>query len=424
MKIKYIDSLDMSGFFGNITQSARGAASDALSSVAASETVRAVGERGREALSKVAASGVVRAVGERGSEALSRVAASGVVRAVKKTTDIYKKDIAGKLRDTAQRLEDKGITDVLITGALTIIEEANARRNILTEKARKLTEQVNEQLTELKGQAEETTINLICSKIQINNDDLQKENEALQEENNRLSIKSLYSIIIVKELVSLSIKILLLDILFNIIKYNKQQYESISDTDGTIQSNYQFIRQIYDYEYTGEIDFPLIYSRIIYDENSENNNITVSEQNGNIETITTITYKHIDIYNLLLENVKQLIGSTEYNIGKIKENKYSEGNTGEESIINYIVDQLEILNKAFENSKYELIPGRKEKVQGGGKYQPKKMNKKEILGKERCIYKKQGDKREYVKYKSELITVKDFKIIMAKKNKNNKAKAK
>ena len=52
------------------------------------------------------------------------------------------------------------------------------------------------------------------------------------------------------------------------------------------------------------------------------------------------------------------------------------------------------------------------------------MNKKEILGKERCIYKKQGDKREYVKYKSELITVKDFKIIMAKKNKNNKAKAK
>ena len=49
------------------------------------------------------------------------------------------------------------------------------------------------------------------------------------------------------------------------------------------------------------------------------------------------------------------------------------------------------------------------------------MNKKDILGKERCIYKKQGDKREYVKYKSELITVKDFKIIMAKKN---KAKAK
>ena len=36
------------------------------------------------------------------------------------------------------------------------------------------------------------------------------------------------------------------------------------------------------------------------------------------------------------------------------------------------------INKAFENSKYELIPGRKEKVQGGGKYQPKKMNKKEI----------------------------------------------
>lgn len=397
MKIKYIDSLDMSGLFSNYLERGKEAASDAA---------RAVGERGREAA----------------SDALSRVAASGVVRAVKKTTDIYKKDIAGKLRDTAQQLEDKGITDVLITGALTIIEEANARRKNLTEKTRKLTEQVNTQLTELKEQAEETTIKFICSNIQINNEALQKENEALQEENNRLSIKSIYSIVIVKELVSLSIKILLLDILFNIIKYNKEQYESISDTDNTTQSIYKFIKQIQEYNYETTIDFPLIYSRIIYDENSvNNNNITVSEQNGNRETIINITNKHIEIYNLLLENVKQLIGSTEYNIEKIKENKYSEGNTGEESIINYIVDQLEILNKTFENSKYELIPGIKEKVQGAGKYQAKKMNKKDILGKERCIYKKQGDKREYVKYKSQLITVKDFKIIMAKKN---KAKAK
>ena len=44
--------------------------------------------------------------------------------------------------------------------------------------------------------------------------------------------------------------------------------------------------------------------------------------------------------------------------------------------------------------------------------------KKEILGKERCIYKKTGDRKEYVKYKGYLITVKDYKkIISVKKTK-------
>jgi hypothetical protein len=44
--------------------------------------------------------------------------------------------------------------------------------------------------------------------------------------------------------------------------------------------------------------------------------------------------------------------------------------------------------------------------------------KKEILGKERCIYKKVGDRKEYVKHKGNLITVKDYKrIIKARNNK-------
>lgn len=38
--------------------------------------------------------------------------------------------------------------------------------------------------------------------------------------------------------------------------------------------------------------------------------------------------------------------------------------------------------------------------------------KKEILGKQRCIYKKAGDRKEYVKYKGVLITVKDYKKIL------------
>ena len=47
--------------------------------------------------------------------------------------------------------------------------------------------------------------------------------------------------------------------------------------------------------------------------------------------------------------------------------------------------------------------------QNGGNAKVKKMAKKEILGRERCIYKKAGDRKEYLKHKGELITVKDYK---------------
>ena len=39
----------------------------------------------------------------------------------------------------------------------------------------------------------------------------------------------------------------------------------------------------------------------------------------------------------------------------------------------------------------------------------RKINKKTILGKVRCIYKIQGDRKEYLRYKGDLITVKDYK---------------
>jgi hypothetical protein len=52
----------------------------------------------------------------------------------------------------------------------------------------------------------------------------------------------------------------------------------------------------------------------------------------------------------------------------------------------------------------------------GGGY-TKIKNKKNILGKERCIYKISGNRKEYVKYKGELITVNDYKKIIKLKNK-------
>jgi hypothetical protein len=80
-----------------------------------------------------------------------------------------------------------------------------------------------------------------------------------------------------------------------------------------------------------------------------------------------------------------------------------------------------------ENEKiYKITLTKKEQVaQQGGKNKKNKKptkptitGKKDILGKQRCIYKKAGDRKEYVKYKGDLITVKDYKkIISVKKTK-------
>jgi hypothetical protein len=45
----------------------------------------------------------------------------------------------------------------------------------------------------------------------------------------------------------------------------------------------------------------------------------------------------------------------------------------------------------------------------------KKLKKKNILGTEKCIYKKQGDRKEYIRHKGKLITVKEYRKIKANK---------
>jgi hypothetical protein len=59
----------------------------------------------------------------------------------------------------------------------------------------------------------------------------------------------------------------------------------------------------------------------------------------------------------------------------------------------------------------------------GGK-KSKKQPKKEILGKMRCIYKIPGDRKEYVKHKGKLITVKDYKKLMKAKKSTKPTKKK
>jgi len=52
---------------------------------------------------------------------------------------------------------------------------------------------------------------------------------------------------------------------------------------------------------------------------------------------------------------------------------------------------------------------------GSGGKKSKKLPKKEILGKTKSIHKIPGDRKEYVKHKSKLITVNSYKELIKKK---------
>jgi len=87
-------------------------------------------------------------------------------------------------------------------------------------------------------------------------------------------------------------------------------------------------------------------------------------------------------------------------------------------IINYDFLQVEKIDL---NYVYQMINAAEQLRKGGGK-KSKKQPKKEILGVMRCIYKIPGDRKEYVKHKGKLITIKDFKEFMKPKKQDKPKK--
>lgn len=73
-------------------------------------------------------------------------------------------------------------------------------------------------------------------------------------------------------------------------------------------------------------------------------------------------------------------------------------------------------NLLSENKEYFKNPNNTP-PQLGGNTKITKLTKKDILGKSRCIYKKSGDRKQYIKHKGVLITVSEYKKIMTTKNK-------
>tara|TARA_B110000444_G_scaffold35821_1_gene31335 strand:+ start:350 stop:1237 length:888 start_codon:yes stop_codon:yes gene_type:complete len=83
------------------------------------------------------------------------------------------------------------------------------------------------------------------------------------------------------------------------------------------------------------------------------------------------------------------------------------------SIIKDENERLKLIDKIDALS--PIINALKVHVNGGKK--SKKLPKKEILGKIRCIYKIPGDRKEYLKHKGKLITVKEYKELIKTKSK-------
>lgn len=89
-------------------------------------------------------------------------------------------------------------------------------------------------------------------------------------------------------------------------------------------------------------------------------------------------------------------------ISLIKQSIYSSNEDGE--ILDYETIYGDMYKKYVKEHKHLFL-------QTGGK----KLKKKNILGTEKCIYKKQGDRREYIRHNGKLITIKEYRKIKESK---------
>jgi hypothetical protein len=105
---------------------------------------------------------------------------------------------------------------------------------------------------------------------------------------------------------------------------------------------------------------------------------------------------------------KGLVSNTVFpSLGVSNSVSKSVSNREPKKLSNFVSNLKKIITGTADQQPYTSI--------GGVKI--KKTNKKVVLGKERCIYKKPGDRKEYIKHKGELITVKNYKKLHQQKRK-------
>tara|TARA_Y100000389_G_scaffold158850_1_gene160429 strand:- start:272 stop:859 length:588 start_codon:yes stop_codon:yes gene_type:complete len=159
---------------------------------------------------------------------------------------------------------------------------------------------------------------------------------------------------------------------------------------------------------------------IAYEKNNRTNAITEEKKNIQI-SINLITHniKGIIEKKLYNENTSELLDY--YN--KLKE-LLKLRTTNNKNLYNIITDEM---LKSESNDKditdylnFFISKSKTSNAENGGGKKSKKLPKKEILGKMRSIYKIPGDKKEYLKHKGKLITVKEYKELMKAKPKKVK----
>jgi hypothetical protein len=136
---------------------------------------------------------------------------------------------------------------------------------------------------------------------------------------------------------------------------------------------------------------------------------------GNFETLEK---NYDDLLNRVNTYIDTELSETDALQRKTVSIPYISGNMKSfRDIYNYLIKNfLDIINSAKWNEMVAAranIAGisRQPRLLQGGK-KSKKQPKKEILGKIICIHKIPGDRKEYVKHKGKLITIKKYKELM------------